>query len=107
MLALTFATPRSGKPQLLVSAGRTRCRSAATGRVCVWDIAKASTLNDKNELVDQGARLRQWLIPGIAPVPGDRRRDSPCGFRRTARRRRHGVGRWKAPHPGVSPDANR
>ena len=73
VLALTFATPQPGKPQILVSAGRTRGAkgSPATGRVCVWDVAKASTLNDKNELVDHGARLRQWLIPGIAPVPGE------------------------------------
>src|SRR5205085_5306278 len=42
-----------------------------TGRVCIWDIAKASTLNDKNELVDRGARMREWLIPAIAPVPGE------------------------------------
>lgn len=73
VLALAFAPPQPGKPQLLVSAGRIRGDRAApaTGRVCVWDIAKASILNDKNELVDRGARLREWLIPGIVRVPGE------------------------------------
>jgi WD40 repeat protein len=73
VLALAFAPSQPGKPQLLVSAGRKRGDRAApaTGRVLVWDVAKASTLNDKNELVDRGARLREWLIPGIGPVPGE------------------------------------
>jgi WD40 repeat protein len=73
VLALAFAPPRPGKPQLLVSVGRKRGDRGApsTGRVCVWDVSRASTLNERNELVDRGARNHDVLVSGIAPVPGD------------------------------------
>ncbi len=73
VLALAFAPPRPGQPQLLVSVGRRGGDrpGTSTGRICVWDVGRAAALNDKGELVDRGAKLHDWPVTDIAPVPGE------------------------------------
>ena len=69
VLNLAFAQRLAGKPQLLVSAG---CKAAgATGRVCVWDVERASALNENGQLVERGARLHDWIISDVGLVPGE------------------------------------
>jgi len=69
VLALTCAPAQPGRPQLLISAGRKS--GAPTARVCVWDIGRASALDDQGKLVDRGAKLQEWLIADIGKVPGE------------------------------------
>jgi WD40 repeat protein len=69
VLALEFAPPQQGQPQLLVSAGRKP--GTTSGRVCVWDASRAAKLDDRGELVEVNARLHDWSFNDLAEVPGE------------------------------------
>lgn len=64
VLALAFAPSAAGKPPLLVSAAREPGADAGTyvGRVCLWDVSKAAYLDDKGQLIDPGALLKDWTL---------------------------------------------
>jgi hypothetical protein len=69
VLALTFAPAQPGQPQLLISAGRKS--GASIARVCVWDVGRASALDDQGKLVERGAKVQEWLVSDLGKVPGE------------------------------------
>jgi len=63
VLRMTFAPVHPNKPLLLVSAAEEQDRAGTVvGRVCLWDVSKAASLDDKGELVDHGALVDEFIL---------------------------------------------
>ena len=65
LLKMAFAPAYPNKPPLLVSAAEEpdgRAAGKSIGRVCVWDVSKASAVNEKGELVEHGALVDEWTL---------------------------------------------
>jgi WD40 repeat protein len=68
VLRMAFAPAHPNKPLLLVSAAEERDRSGTiVGRVCLWDTSKASSLNDKGDLVDHDALVDELILKEQRP----------------------------------------